>query len=198
MKPIISVIHNSGVSIESYFEDLEAQFAAASDKGLSPAASAGLVQDFADAIEAVRYFQVNGQHGLLLAPVLGLDFCAGILVGRNAFQVVRVESIVSLEFKDIAVIEASESEPQFSKPLTKIASDATEFLSGLLQTPKRVRVEFLHDQAQSFIGWLNRLNFSLLMIEIEENTQTDDLLSRRYSPIAVPVQAVSSITFLTD
>jgi len=84
------------MQLDNIFEDLELQFEAAleSSRALAP-------------LEKCNFIRVRSASGLfaeLVMPVLGLDFVAGMSLGANNFQVLKLAGATGLEFQELTNI----------------------------------------------------------------------------------------------
>ncbi len=78
------------MQLDHIFEDLEAQF----DAELS----ASQPNSILDACNLIRVRRADGQMSELILPLLGVDFVAGMRIGFNDFQLLRLASASTLEF----------------------------------------------------------------------------------------------------
>ncbi len=169
------------MSVESYFEDLEAQFAAAQDRQFEKVPGRRFAQSKSSQLSKQLEQQpilLRLQTSLLdpitlTHPVIGLDFVAGISLTRGTFCLVRNEvlSRVTWSLADAGV----------SAPIQKVASELSEFIEGFRDEPLSVVIHRESSHGASISGWLVGRQLMLLELMVQNELQL------------VPLQSIQAI-----
>lgn len=88
-----NVQQNSGMQLDGFFEDFEARFEAELEASQIP-----------NALDSANLIRVVASHeGFvdLVACLLGLDFVAGMALGRNDWQLIRFDAIAEMQFSEL-------------------------------------------------------------------------------------------------
>lgn len=152
------------MSVESYFEDLEAQFEAAQDQHFEKVSGRRFAQSnssrLANQLEQkpiLLSVQASWIDSITLAhPVIGLDFVAGIHAVQRTFCVIRNESLSRLTW---TLADASSS-----APIQKVAVELSEFIEGFMSEPLSVVIYREPSRGESISGWL--LGRQLMLLEL--------------------------------
>ena len=140
------------MSHENYFEDLEAQFEAELENQHAQGhRQVGQLGGERQVILGVQTHQ--GQIIRLGAPILGLDFCAGIDAETQSFNVLALAAVFAIRAEFVA---------SGSTALTKVVDELGEFLDRFTTIGTRVSVAFLDSERAPTIGWLGGRIFGLL------------------------------------
>ena len=156
---------NSGMQLDSFFEDFEARFEAELEASRIPNAldSANLIR-----VVAKREGFVD-----LVACFLGLDFVAGMALGRNDWQLIRFDAIAEMQFSELREV-----------PIPKIRIfelPVVEFLERL-PLPLVIKMTTIDSTATR----------QLLLIELRGDcliTQSSDAVN----PIGIPAASIARI-----
>jgi len=159
------------VSIENYFEDLEAQFEAAQDqhfekvsgRRIARSKSSRLLSQFEQKpillnVQAIWVGSITLAH-----PVLGLDFVAGIHAVQRTFCVIRNESLSRLTW---SLADASSS-----APIQKVAVELGDFIDGFMSQPLSVVIYREPSRGESISGWLLGRQLMLLELMVQNELQ---------------------------
>lgn len=153
--------------IEDIFEDLEAQFAAASQTRVRDCITSG-----ARAIEVKTHSMVPKE---LIAPILGSDFLAGLDSVSPIWHIFPMRSVTKVLFH-------SETEQNLPK-LRNFAIDFIGFLNSI-PTPCSIRWRIAGSDSFIRVGQLHTVTGSLLFIYLKDAKR----------PIAVPIQALQMLS----
>jgi hypothetical protein len=159
--------NNCCMHIEDIFEDLEAQFAAASQPRMRDS-----ITDGARAIEVNTAGMVPKE---LIAPILGADFLAGLDSVSPIWHIFPMRSVTKVIFHS-----------QAEKTLPKLRNFAIDFIGFLNSIPTPCSIRWRIAGADSFIrvGQLHTVTGSLLFIYLNNDKR----------PIAVPIQALQMLS----
>ncbi|BDS50808.1 hypothetical protein [Rhodoluna lacicola] len=158
--------------IEDIFEDLEAQFAAESIRKLR--------DNFTDNARAIELRTASLMPRELIAPIIGVDFMAGLDAVNPIWHIFPMRTIFRVVFH-------SEGDPQ----LPKLRNFALDF-AGILKTlPTPCSIRWRIAGADDFVrsGQLHSVTTNLLFIYTD--TQPGVSPSR---PIAVPIAALEQLS----
>lgn len=164
------------MSIENYFEDLEAQFAAEQSSQAGQPRLRKLAADLETGPMIARVTIAQSAQIELVDPILGLDFLGGIRLATNTFQVFRHESINQVQFLSV--------EAGISGKIKKTAIELAEFIDGLRAESLRVKITLRTANSAPFVGWLVGRNLMLLELVVQKQA------------IFIPLQSIESIAFL--
>lgn len=164
------------MSIENFFEDLEAQFAAERSSHFSQPRLRKLAANLETGPMVARVTVAQSAQIELVDPMLGLDFLGGIRLATNTFQVFRHEAINQVQFLSV--------EAGISGKIKKSAIELAEFLDGLRTESLRVKITLRTANSAPFVGWLVGRNFMLLELVVQKQA------------IFIPLQSIESIAFL--
>jgi len=153
--------------IEDIFEDLEAQFAAASQTRVRDSITSG-----ARAIEVNTASMVPKE---LIAPILGTDFLAGLDSVAPIWHIFPMRSVTKVLFHG----EADQNLPK----LRNFAIDFIGFLNSI-PTPCSIRWRIAGSDSFIRVGQLHTVTGSLLFIYLKNAKR----------PIAVPIQALQMLS----
>ena len=169
------------MSVESYFEDLEAQFAAAQDRQFEKVPGRRFAQSKSSQLSKqleqqpiLLGLQASWHDSLTLThPVIGLDFVAGLHQARGTFCMVRNEALSRLTW--------SIAEAGLSAPIQKVASELSEFIEGFRDEPLSVVIYRESKHGASLSGWLVGRQLMLLELMVQNELQL------------VPLQSIQAI-----
>ena len=158
--------------IEDIFEDLEAQFAAESDQKRR--------DSFTQSARAIELRTTSLMPRELIAPIIGIDFMAGLDAVNPIWHIFPMRTIHKVVFH-------SEGDPQ----LPKLRNFAIDF-AGILKTiPTPCSIRWRIAGADDFVrsGQLHNITSNLLFV------YTDSQAAERPSrPIAVPIEALEQLS----
>lgn len=153
--------------IEDIFEDLEAQFAAASQTRVRDSITSG-----ARAIEVNTASMVPKE---LIAPILGFDFLAGLDSVSPIWHIFPMRWVTKVLFH---------SETEQNLPMLRnFAIDFIGFLNSI-PTPCSIRWRIAGSDSFIRVGQLHTVTGSLLFIYLKDAKR----------PIAVPIQALQMLS----
>ncbi len=159
--------NNGYMHFEDIFEDLEAQFAAASETRLRDSLTAG-----ARSVEVHTEKMVPKE---LIAPILGIDFLAGLDSISPIWHILPMRSVTKVIFN-------SEAEMTLPK-LRNFKIDFIGFLNSI-PTPCSIRWRIAGSDSFIRVGQLHTVTGSLLFIYLKSAKR----------PIAVPIQALEMLS----
>ena len=153
------------MQLDDFFEDMEARFEAELEASRQP--------NPIDSANLIRVIEKSEGFVDLVACLLGMDFVAGMALGRNDWQLVRFDSIAEMQFKELREV-----------PLPKIRIlelGVTDFLSRM-PLPLAIKLVTIHGSASK----------QCLLIELRGDCliiQTQDL----DTPTGIPLASVKRI-----
>jgi hypothetical protein len=141
------------MNLDNVFEDLEAQFAGYL-AGAEP-------RDLLERSHLMRAWQNGDRITDLAAPILGIDFVAGMVLGENVFRLIRLDSVLRIALREL---------PNSGVPKSRYAPvSASEFLERLT-LPFSVRWQPIGDPMWQVMVVLDLLGQTLVV----ESVKPDD------------------------